>query len=438
MQSHERQVPAQGPLKILDEERDWTQVADYLWYGGQRNLRKCFRIPITLLHFNIENGRYHTKFMLLKKAHQGVIIDPRQQQWKEEILKLLDGAWEDPHTGVTTRADKPHFEALVEDIRMREQERPGIVLEGGGVMSGNRRLAALITLNRQYPEDPKFQSFKAFIVPEEGGMSAADRWRLEISAQQGQSRLLREYESVERLLKIRGGVELLTAQNTGAERDRAIEAVARDFGTDAKQIRQELDTLKHIEGYLDAIGHPQEWWLAEGLTEVFTEWEPMEAAFETNALPFPTRAKVKAGLMELIKNDRVDYRFMRNVRTAIGPAQRRRGSRGAPSALKILTDNAPDHSRLTRDPNASTRIKATEVAEDFSSVLQAVREEESPLAKARRAEANLRSARDILKQAGTDRNLNVNVNQLVEALSSSRSLAEDAINLLGQEGLADR
>ena len=38
-------------------------------------------------------------------------------------------------------------------------------------------------------------------------MTNADLWHLEMSAQQAQSRLLREYESVERLLKIRQGVE---------------------------------------------------------------------------------------------------------------------------------------------------------------------------------------------------------------------------------------
>lgn len=90
-------------------------------------------------------------------------------------------------------------------------------------------------------------------------------------AQQAQARLTREYEPVERLLKIRQGIESFEALNPLEGEGSAIRAVANDFGVTEEYILQEMDTLKQIESYLDAIGHPEEWWLAEGLTEVFTE-----------------------------------------------------------------------------------------------------------------------------------------------------------------------
>ena len=142
MSENEIQIPTNGPLSILTE-KDWTGVSDNLRYGGQSHLRKCYRIPIDQLHFNIVNGRYHTKFLVLKKANPDANIDPTQKFWKGEIFKLLSGTWEDLATGVNTKKDRPYFLQLVEDIRDRGQERPGIVLESGGVMSGNRRLAAL-------------------------------------------------------------------------------------------------------------------------------------------------------------------------------------------------------------------------------------------------------------------------------------------------------
>ena len=182
MANTESQIPTQGPLSVLTEEA-WTGVSDNLRYSGQPHLRKCYRIPIDLLHFNIENGRYRTKFLLLTKANLDATIDPRQEQWREEILKLLNGTWEDTNYPVGTRKDRPYFIQLVEDIKERGQERPGIVLETGGVMSGNRRLAALIHLYNEQ-QNERFRYFEAFIVPSAGGVTSADIWHLEMAAQQ--------------------------------------------------------------------------------------------------------------------------------------------------------------------------------------------------------------------------------------------------------------
>ena len=84
-----------------------------------------------MLHFNIRNGRYATKFTLLQGANPGVNIDPTNPHWRNEILKMLDGTWEDPNTGVNTGIERGHFQSLVEDLGQRGQERTGIVLEDG-------------------------------------------------------------------------------------------------------------------------------------------------------------------------------------------------------------------------------------------------------------------------------------------------------------------
>ena len=224
--TEQTQIPRTGPLSTLNEDADWTKVSENLTYGGKQNLRKCFRIPIELLHFNIENGRYHTKFLLLKQAYPGENVDPTQPRWRDEILKLLNGTYVDKKTGANTYNERAYFEQLVEDLRVRGQEHPGLVLENGGVMGGNRRLAALITLAAER-NDPRFQRFDAFIVP--GNMDAADRWRLEISAQMGATRLIHDYGSVERLLKIKQGVDLLKAKSNLGE-DSAIRGVAVILG----------------------------------------------------------------------------------------------------------------------------------------------------------------------------------------------------------------
>ena len=51
------------------------------------------------------------KFALLRGANPGVNINPRDSQWRNEILQMLDGTWEDAATGVNTRSDRSHFQA---------------------------------------------------------------------------------------------------------------------------------------------------------------------------------------------------------------------------------------------------------------------------------------------------------------------------------------
>ena len=187
-----------------------------------------------------ENGRYGSSPCF--RAHPGVNIDSRVPHWRNEILKMLNGTWEDPTTGVNTRNERGHFQSLVEDLEQRGQERTGIVLEDGGVMSGNRRLAALITLSNQHPDADKYRYLHAFIVPGQG-VSPADAWRLEMSAQMGQGRLIRDYDAVERLIKIREGARLLRETNIYDSEEAAIRVVANDFGTDATTIRKDLNSL---------------------------------------------------------------------------------------------------------------------------------------------------------------------------------------------------
>lgn len=428
MANIESQIPSQGPLSVLAEAA-WTGVCDNLRYGGRLHLRKCYRIPIDLLHFNIHNGRYRTKHLLLQKANPDATIDPTQDRWKAEILKLLNGTWEDSNYPVGTRKDRPAFLHLAEDIRERGQERPGIVLETGGVMSGNRRLAALMHLYEEQ-QNERFRFFEAFIVPSEGGATSADIWHLEMTAQYAPARLTRGYEAVEKLLKIREGVQCFEDLNPSGGRASAIRAVATDFGVDDDDIASELSILLEIENYLDAIGRPQEWWLAEGLTEVFTEIPPLWQSCETNAMAFEDRSKLKRAIYYLIQNDKADYRLLRDIRTTIGPTIRRRDSRRMPEVTRILIDNAPSTATLQQGSTQTASTDAGAIVDRFKSDLEAGKEQEAPIAKAERAESNLRKLVDVLQRQRLE--YGPQVVRVADSLTQSRSLVDIALGLLEQ------
>ncbi|MYD52396.1 MAG: hypothetical protein F4W93_13090 [Dehalococcoidia bacterium] len=422
----ESQIPQTGPLSSLEEDQSFYGEVQYLDYGGARHLRKAYRIPIDLLHFNIENGRYATKFSLLRGANPGVNINPRESHWRNEILKMLNGTWEDTATGVNTHSDQSHFQDLTEDIEQRGQERTGIVLEDGGVMSGNRRLAALITLSNQHPDADRYRYLHAFIVPGEG-VSPADTWRLEMSAQMGQGRLLRDYDPVERLIKIREGVRLLMQTNIHDSEEAAIRVVANDFGSDAATIRKDLQSLKHIDNYLNAIGRPDHYWLAKDLTEVFTEWEPLEQSMRVNSMPLTDRLRLRTGVYFLIHNAKADFRLLRDIRGAVGPARRRRDAQSVPAAVEAITANAPDPQLLEGEPTEETQDLAAAMRDQFRAEYQAGRPG-SVLSKAQRGEANLRAVKEALE---VDPAPSGSVtDQLRQSLMSASEFATESLGLL--------
>ena len=420
------QIPQTGPLSSLKERDDSYGEVQYLNYGGNRHLRRAFRVPIDLLHFNIENGRYATRFALLQDANPSVNIDPMEPHWRNEILKMLNGTWEDSRTGANTHSERTHFQSLVDDLEQRGQERTGIVLEDGGVMSGNRRLAALITLSSQHPEVDSYRYLHAFIIPGQG-VSPEDRWRLEMSAQMGQGRLLRDYEPVERLIKIREGIRLFRATNTYATESDAIHLVANDMGTDSATIRKDMESLKHIDSYLDAIDRPGQYWLANTLTEVFTEMEPLEQAMKVNEIPLANRARLKTTLYFMIRNGETDFRLLRDIRGAVGPARRRQDAQSVPQAVAVIVNNAPDPETLEDEPGATTRQQAANISEQFRGEYQAGRPG-SVLSKAQRGEANLRAVREALGLDAAP--LGGISSQLRQSLNTAKGYAEEALNLI--------
>lgn len=420
------QIPSRGPLSTVSEDGFYGEV-QYLHYGGSRHLRKAYRVPIELLHFNIENGRYATKFSLLKAANPGVLIDPRQDNWKSEILKMLNGTWDNPRTGATTRNERSHFEELVADLEDRGQERTGIVLEDGGVMSGNRRLAALMTLAQAHPVNEQFKYLHAFIVPADG-VSAADRWRLEISAQTGVGRMQHEYEPVERLIKMREGVSLLVESGRYGSEEEAVRVVANDFGRDVGLVRKDLESLRHIDNYLEAIGKSDQYWLANELTEVFTEMQALEDSMRVNSLPVADRERLKRGVYFIVKHQKADYRLMRDIRAAVGPTRRRKDAQTVQSAVQAILDAVPTADDLEQEPNDESDEKADGIVDRFKAEFQAGRPG-SLVAKAVRAESNMKAVKDALEHDAAPSGSVAD--ELKDTIKSVKNLSDESLELLG-------
>ncbi len=224
----------------------------------------------------------------LGHEHPGDVIDPKLDRWKTQIEKMLAGEHKD------TSRDKGPFETLIRDLEEREQLEPGVVLADGGVIDGNRRLAALRRLNAKNPRSAKFGYFDAVILPYD--TTAEDRWRIEAGLQLGTNERW-DYSPVNEMLKIRQGVDMYEAliqANSFSNGQSAVRLVTQAiYGKSEGEIQEMLSRLRLIDEYLEFTGQDGAYHQIGDRSERFKEANRIVTAAENQQLDPPLLAKIR-------------------------------------------------------------------------------------------------------------------------------------------------
>lgn len=311
------------------------------WIGGKIVELEVCHIPIESLYFNIENGRYADRMLRLRHENVGVVIDEKLEKWKEQIEKMLAGEHRD------TSRDKAAFEKLIDDIKNRSQLRPGVVTMDGGVIDGNRRLAALRRLN--FATREKFREFDGVILPKNTTME--DRWRIEAGLQLGVNERW-DYSPINELLKVRDGVRMYEEMiRSGKLKDGAdpVQLVAKAiYGKTDVQVREMVNRLDLIDEYLRFIRKPGEYDAIGPISERFLEATRVVQAAENNQRDPAFLAKLKAVLFFVIDQDEMKNWDVRRIYDALGGDPRKRGPKkgGNDSALKEYLGQFPEAKKI--------------------------------------------------------------------------------------------
>lgn len=330
------------------------------WVAGKKQDLPVYRIPITHIYFNIENGRYADRMLRLRREHPGEDIDPREEKWKLAIERMLAGEHED-----TTR-DKSAFDKLKEDIQERDQLRPGVVLPDGGVLDGNRRLAVLRRLAADSKNPSKYEYFEGVILPED--TSAEDRWRIEAGLQLGISERW-DYSPVNEMLKIRQGLRMydaLIAEGHLPGTSSAIHRVASAiYGKADVDIQEMADRLQLIDEYLQFIDEPEAYDKVEGNSEDFLEARRIVTAAENHQIDPAQLIRLKAVLFYLIRNNMMDNYELRGIYRALG-GDPKKGGRKEPDreALRDLLAAFPDARDIQSEMSGTATGEEADDAED--------------------------------------------------------------------------
>ncbi len=245
-------------------------------FEGEVVTRETYRIPRKLLHLNVRNHRFTTEWDNLKvdrqRANKDQEFNLSDPDDVEQIRAVIRG--EIPHN--KTRGD--NFRDLVDGMRIAAsevsttngQEQPGIVLEDGRYVNGNRRDTALEFLTNEAVKGKKNKrtgvKTSQFSWIEVGickkGTTESDVRRMEVREQISKD-LRDEYDfmNAAMLVKEEFDSEMLKRANASIkpkERKNLKEIIISDIATDAAKqkpsdIKKYLDFMDFVDQVLESL-----------------------------------------------------------------------------------------------------------------------------------------------------------------------------------------
>lgn len=224
-----------------------------------------YKIPVDILTYNSSNGRM---FMEAKRFEN-------EENVKLDDLKVTDPKkYNDEVENLIWSTNEERNISTKRDIEKYGQLEPGVVLDNGTVIDGNRRFTCLRRLHREHPDNPAYSYFLAAIVRVDGTKIT--------------KKLLKEYE-----LRVQFGTDEKVGYNVinknmslyellekseDNEFDYVTVADLLGNGTTAGDIVKICKTCKLVDEFLEYINKPGEYQIAEDL-KIYWPLEPLAQYF---------------------------------------------------------------------------------------------------------------------------------------------------------------
>ena len=207
-----------------------------------------YRVALELLTYNVRNDRVASWVSAYRADHKDA---PLEQLESEEINRIIEG--------FIVESNPPAIKQTQNNIKMRMQERPGVVLPDGIVIDGNRRFTCLRRLHRELPErESDFGYFDTVILPQSYASDPATIKKLELSIQHATEEKV-GYDPVNRLVGIYNDI-------INSETRLLSEAeYARFANIEPKELTKLKEQAIYLVEFLDYIGQPKQFHIARDL-----------------------------------------------------------------------------------------------------------------------------------------------------------------------------
>lgn len=172
------ELKAEGIISLTDSTRKLT-------IQGQTKNHQVYRIPVNHLYYNNKNGRIISS--INRYESEGNTLSPNDRETYNKVLRQY-----------IIESNSTALEATKKNIKMFGQRLPGVVLNDGRIIDGNRRYTCVSLINE---EEGQNNYFEAVILDESQGLTDADIKRLELNLQHAEERPV-DYDPIDNLVEI--------------------------------------------------------------------------------------------------------------------------------------------------------------------------------------------------------------------------------------------
>ncbi|MBC3842199.1 transcriptional regulator [Streptacidiphilus sp. 4-A2] len=211
-------------MKELRENNGVAETLTVEWNDAPLHV-EVIDMPLDALFYNPGTHRIRAQRSLDPGRDTGLTADPWSPASQDYLQHLLTIRPSEPD-----RRD-PDFEVLKENLKVHQQNEPGLITRDGILVNGNTRCAALREISR---ESRKVTSIRVGVLP------ASCSWKeindVELSLQLRPDRR-RDYSYINRLLAI---------DEQHVQLQRPLQVIATAFHTDVKSCERDLWVLEQL------------------------------------------------------------------------------------------------------------------------------------------------------------------------------------------------
>jgi len=180
-----------------------------------------YRLPIKLLIYNVENGRFAAD-LRTKESTLGRKLNTRNVEDANTVKQIL------------LSKSSHDTQMFREDLKKRGQIDPGVITAAGVVINGNRRMAILTELHAEFSQD-KYNYLETSILPR--NISDSEIFKIEARLQYAKD-YKQEFGAVNELLKMEEGMKHMSKRE-----------LATLLVRDEKYIDEHLAQLSLLKSY---------------------------------------------------------------------------------------------------------------------------------------------------------------------------------------------
>lgn len=205
--------------KLIQKSRTVTLNAEPVILQG-------YRLPLELVYYNIENGRFASEYNKLVNDNGGRDLDPTNKNDAKKIQNLL------------LELKPEDTQRTYDNLKKHGQTELGIITQDGSLIDGNRRMSILSKLL----EDTRDQRYGFIEVAKlDRSISPKDLWAIEAGISLGMDPKIR-YGPINELLKLEKGIK------SGFSVEEIADLL---YGGNAEDIEKKLKKFELMKEYLN-------------------------------------------------------------------------------------------------------------------------------------------------------------------------------------------